>query len=431
MSLLPLGRQNGGMKTIYTILIAFYGLMAAIASLFSVKARRWVRGRRGWRNRLRLFRKGEDKVVWLHCASLGEFEQGRPLIERIRSKRTGWKVVVTFFSPSGYEVRKDYKGADVVMYLPSDVPGNVRYFLGKVEPDLVLIVKYEFWYNYLSALKKRGIPTYLVSGIFRPGQYFFRWYGGFARRMLSVFTRIFVQNEQSGLLLSSIGYNRCTVTGDTRFDRVSQIAAAARDLPVIEQFRSGENLFVAGSSWEEDEDIIIRFINGNPGAMRWVIAPHEPDEAHLRRIESKVTAGTVRYSLFDGGSTDSRVMIIDNIGILSSAYRYASMAAVGGGFGRGIHNILEPACWGIPVLFGPNHDKFREAHQLIERGGARSFNNYDTFAAIVEKYLSDKTAIQAAGEACSAYIAENEGATEMAYLEIFNNTLSDNLLTKR
>lgn len=426
-----MGRQNGGMKTIYTLLIALYGLSAAIASLFSVKARRWVRGRRGWRKRLSSFSKGEDKVVWLHCASLGEFEQGRPLIEKIRSEQPGWKVVVTFFSPSGYEVRKDYKGADVVMYLPSDMPGNVRYFLGKVEPDLVLIVKYEFWYNYISALKKRNIPTYLVSGIFRPGQYFFRWYGRFARRMLSVFTCIFVQDEQSGHLLRSIGYNSYSVTGDTRFDRVSQIAAAARDLPLIEKFRGGERLFVAGSSWDEDEDIIIRFINGNPGAMRWVIAPHEIDEAHLRRIEGRVTAGTVRYSLYDGSSTTGRVMIIDNIGLLSSAYRYASIAAVGGGFGRGIHNILEPACWGIPVLFGPNHDKFREACQLIERGGARSFNNYDTFAAIVEKYLSDTTAIQAAGEACSAYITENKGATDEVYNRIFRNALSDNLFKKR
>ena len=431
MSLLPLGRQNGGMNTIYTILIALYGLLAALASPFSVKARRWVRGRRGWRKKLKSFSKGEERVVWLHCASLGEFEQGRPLIEKIRSEQEGWKVVVTFFSPSGYDVRKDYRGADVVMYLPEDLPGNVRYLLGRIQPDLVLIVKYEFWYNYLSELKRRNISTYLVSGIFRPGQYFFRWYGRFAAKMLSVFTRIFVQDEQSGRLLDGIGYHSWTVTGDTRFDRVSQIAAAARNLPVIEQFRGSERLFVAGSSWEEDEDIIIRYINENASAMKWIIAPHEIDEGHLERIEAKITSGTVRYSRYGGKDDSGRVMIIDNIGMLSSVYRYASVAAVGGGFGRGIHNILEPACWGIPVLFGPNHQRFREAIQLIERGGAASFSDFETFSKIVEKYIRDNEALESAGRVSASYIAENKGATGKVYDEIFNNQPDENLLKNR
>ncbi|NLE35741.1 MAG: 3-deoxy-D-manno-octulosonic acid transferase [Bacteroidales bacterium] len=419
------------MNTIYTILIAVYGLLAALASPFSAKARRWVRGRRGWREKLKTFSKGEDRVVWLHCASLGEFEQGRPVIEKIRSEQTGWKVVVTFFSPSGYDVRKDYSGADVVMYLPADLPGNVRFFLGRIQPDLVLIVKYEFWYNYLCELKRRNIPTFLVSGIFRPDQYFFRWYGRFAARMLSVFTRIFIQEEQSGRLLDSIGYHSWTVTGDTRFDRVSQIVAAARDLPVIEQFRGSEKLFVAGSSWEEDEDIIIRYINGNSSAMKWIIAPHEIDEAHLERIEGRITSGTVRYSHYRGKEVSGRVMIIDNIGMLSSVYRYASVAAVGGGFGRGIHNILEPACWGIPVLFGPNHQRFREAGQLIERGGAVSFSDFKTFSKIVDKYINDNEALESSGRASASYISENKGATEEVYNEIFNNQPADNLLRNR
>jgi 3-deoxy-D-manno-octulosonic-acid transferase len=418
------------MKTIYTGLIALYVAVAVVISPFSKKARRWVKGRHGWRNRLRAFRRGEGKLVWVHCASLGEFEQGRPVIEKIRSRKPGWKVVITFFSPSGYEVRKDYNGADLVMYLPADLPGNVRHFLGKIKPDLAIMVKYEFWYNYLSELKRRGIPTYLVSGIFRPEQYFFRWYGRFARTIFSVFTHIFVQDEQSGKLIQSTGYERVEMTGDTRFDRVSQIAAAARDLPAIEKFRGDEMLFVAGSSWEEDEEIITGFINDHAGVMKWVIAPHEIDEAHLRRLERKISGGSVRYSDYGSDSEGCRVMIIDNIGMLSSIYRYASIAAVGGGFGRGIHNILEPACWGIPVLFGPNHGKFREAGQLIERGGAASFTGPETFNAIVENYLSDNAALKRAGEACLSYIAENKGATDRVYTEIFENQESENLLKK-
>ncbi len=419
------------MKTIYTGLIILYSLIAGAGSLFNSKARKWVNGRRGWRGQLRSFSRGEGKVLWVHCASLGEFEQGRPVIEKIVKEQPGWKVVLTFFSPSGYEVRKDYSGADLVMYLPADIPVNVRYFLDNVSPDLVLIVKYEFWYNYLSELKRRNIPTYLVSGVFRPGQYFFRWYGRFARRVFPVFSRIFVQDEQSCRLLAGIGYDRCSVTGDTRFDRVSRIAEASRDLPAIDRFRGNEKLFVAGSSWEEDEDIIIRYINGNPGAMKWIIAPHEIDEAHLRRIEKKIVPGTVRYSGYRDESDEARVIIIDNIGMLSSVYRYASIAAVGGGFGRGIHNILEPACWGIPVLFGPNHTKFREAHHLIERGGAVAFEDFDTFSAVVEKYLTDPAALKAAGEASYAYISENKGATDRVYSEIFENKDGDNLLKKR
>lgn len=426
-----MGRQNREMKTIYTGLIALYSAIAGAASPFSAKARRWVRGRRGWRERLSSFSRGEGKVAWVHCASLGEFEQGRPVIEKIRRDHPDWKVVVTFFSPSGYEIRKDYRGADMVMYLPTDLPANVRFFLDHIKPDLALFVKYEFWYNYLSELKRRNIPTYLVSGIFRPDQYFFRWYGSFARGVFQVFNRIFLQDEQSGRLLESIGYHRYSVTGDTRFDRVSQIAAAAKDLPVIEKFRGKESLFVAGSSWDEDEEIIVRYINSNSGAMKWVIAPHEIDEAHLCRIEKRLTPESVRYSRYVEGAKSCRVMIIDNIGMLSSVYRYASIAAVGGGFGRGIHNILEPACWGIPVLFGPHHLKFREAVQLKERGGAVSFDNFETFTSVVEKYLSDPVALEAAGNASAIYISENKGSTDKVYKEIFENQNAENLFKKR
>lgn len=409
------------MKTIYTLLIILYAVLIRIASPFSIKARQWSQGRKGWRKKCETFDKQEKKVLWIHCASLGEFEQGRPLIEKIRNENQGWKVVLTFFSPSGYEVRKGYSGADLVMYLPSDTPYNAWHFINTIKPDLVLIVKYEFWYNYLNQLRKRNIPTYLVSGIFRPSQYFFRWYGWYARKMFSVFTHIFVQDETSRDLLRGIGFESCTVTGDTRFDRVGQIVSAAKELPAIDSFRGNEPLFVAGSSWDADEDIIIRYINEHPGTMKWLFAPHLIDESHLARIERKLKIPYVRYSMFDDNGNGSRVMIVDNIGMLSSIYRYASIAAVGGGFGKGIHNILEPACWGIPVLFGPNHQNFREAVDLISLGGASAFNDFDDFASIVDKYMTDKEVIRKAGKISSSYVAGNQGATEKVLSIVFKS----------
>jgi len=281
-------------------------------------------------------------------------------------------------------------------------------------------------------LKRRKIPTYLVSGIFRPTQYFFRWYGGYATGMFSVFTHMFMQEEASGALLKSIGYANCTVTGDTRFDRVSQIAAAAKSLPLIEKFRGAETLFVVIRALfrkflvlvgqlrgAAKLKIITAFINDNPGRMKWIFAPHEINEAHLEGIEKRLRVASVRYSSYSENDSESRVLIIDNIGILSSVYRYASMAAVGGGFGNGIHNILEPACWGIPVMFGPNCHKFREAEELISRGGASIFTDFNTFTTVVEKYLSDKQELKRAGAACAAYVIENKGATDKVFDNIF------------
>ena len=371
------------MKTLYTIIIGLYSILINIYSPFNIKARQWVTGRRRWRKKVAGF-KTNNHVIWVHCASLGEFEQGRPLIEKIRAEKQGWQIVLTFFSPSGYEVRKNYSNADLIMYLPSDTRLNAHDFIKAIHPDVAVFIKYEFWYNYLSVLKKKKIPTYLVSAIFRPDQLFFRWYGGFYRRMLPMFRHIFVQNDESLELLKSIGYTDCSVTGDTRFDRVSQIASKARDLPLIEQFRGEEKLFVAGSSWDHDEDIIIRYINEHPGKMKWLFAPHEIDEPHLNRIERKLQVPFTRYSIFNQEEDDIMVLIIDNIGMLSSVYRYGSIAAIGGGFGKGIHNILEPACWGIPVLFGPNHQKFQEALELLSLKGAFTFNNYEEFSGIVD-----------------------------------------------
>jgi 3-deoxy-D-manno-octulosonic-acid transferase len=408
------------MKSVYTLLIHFYSFCVNLAALFSPKARHWVRGRRGWKQKVRSFDRQNDKVLWIHCASLGEFEQGRPLIEKIVQEKQGWKILLTFFSPSGYEVRKEYDRADLIMYLPADTPANARYFLDNIRPDVALIIKYEFWFNYLSQLNKRQIPTYLVSGIFRPSQYFFKWYGTFARRMFSVFTHIFVQDPDSKALLGSIGYTDCTVTGDTRFDRVSQIAAAAKDLPLIRKFRGDEPLFVAGSSWDRDEEIIAGYINSHPDSMKWIFAPHVISDAHISRIEKRLQVPSSRYSAYSENDTESRVLIIDNIGMLSSVYRYASMASVGGGFGKGIHNILEAACWGIPVLFGPNYRNFREAVKLIELGGASVFNDFNTFSVIVDKYLTEDQALSGAGKISAAYVIENKGATEKVFDMIFS-----------
>lgn len=408
------------MKTIYSLLIIVYGFLAFIASPFSSKASQWTKGRRGWRKKVRDFDRGDGKVIWMHCASLGEFEQGRPLLEKIKSEIPSVKIVLTFFSPSGYEIRRNYQHADIVLYLPSDLPANARFFIRAIAPDIALFVKYEFWYNYLDQLRGHKVPVYLISGIFRPSQYFFRWYGRYTRKMFSVFSHIFVQDELSEKLLASIGADHCTVTGDTRFDRVGQIASAAGELPLIRAFRGGGKLLVAGSSWEPDEDIIIRYINEHPGSLKVVFAPHLIDEAHLARIEKKLKVPGARYSSFSEGDTLSQVLIIDNIGILSSVYRYASVAAVGGGFGKGIHNLLEPASWGIPVLFGPNHTKFREAADLIACGGGFSFRDYDDFSAIVEKYTSDNEALNLAGEASARYVSDNQGAT----IKVFNKIIS-------
>lgn len=398
------------MKTLYSLLIGLYSILIHLYSPFNTKARQWVTGRRNWRKRIQGL-ENSTHILWVHCASLGEFEQGRPLIEKIKEEKQGWKVVLTFFSPSGFEVRKNYGNADLIMYLPADTPLNAHDFVRLIKPDAAVFIKYEFWYNYLNALRRRKIPVYLVSAIFRPGQLFFKWYGSFYRRMIFMFDHIFVQNKESLDLLQGVGYTSCSITGDTRFDRVSQIAENARELPLISSFRGGEKLFVAGSSWDPDEEIIIRYINENPGKMKWLFAPHEIDEAHLSRIERRLQVPSTRYSIYNKEDTDTRVLIIDNIGMLSSVYRYATLSSIGGGFGKGIHNILEPACWGMPVLFGPNHKKFKEALDLIERGGANCFRSFDEFTNLVNNYLSDQDALKKAADVCSSYIAENKGAT--------------------
>jgi len=406
------------MGLLYDAGIVLYNALAFLISPFNDKARMWVEGRRDWYGKLLKGAGSESRNIWIHAASLGEFEQGRPVIEKIRMEKPDHRIILTFFSPSGYEIRKEYRGADYVCYLPSDTPRNAQRFIEAVNPVSVIFIKYEFWNNYISEVSRRGIPLYLISAIFRPGQSFFKWYGGFFRNMLKRFTHIFVQDNTSAELLKHLGLINVTVAGDTRFDRVAAIAGTARDIREIELFRGDEKLFLAGSSWKQDEEIIAGYVNRDPGRMKWLFAPHETDRSNIDRLEKLFKTKVVRLSEFTADDQDARVMIIDSIGLLSSAYRYAWVAEVGGGFGKGIHNILEAACWGIPVMFGPNHEKFREAVDLINQNAAKTFKSSEEFSSVLEGWLSDDAFYLKSAKTASLYVSKNTGATSIILSEI-------------
>ena len=406
------------MKFLYNLGIYLLNALARVFALFNSKARLWVAGTSNWESKIIGKIKPGDRNIWIHCASLGEFEQGRPVIEALKKEHPDIKVVLTFFSPSGYEVRKNYEKADCICYLPADTPFNSNRFTDLINPEFAILVKYEFWNNYISELHRRRIPIYLVSGIFRPGQHFFSWYGSFFRSMLRKFEMLFVQDQASLELLSAIGIDNVIVAGDTRFDRVVQIAASARDIVQLSQFRGNEKMFLAGSSWKQDEEIIARYINEHPLRMKWVFAPHEIHRENIERLEKLFNVKTVRYSEFTDEASDARVLIIDNIGMLSSAYRYAYIAAIGGGFGKGIHNILEAACWGVPVMFGPRHEKFMEAIELIKEKGAMTFDSSDQFSDILDKWLADDQFYLKSANAASFYVTKNKGATDKIIKEI-------------
>ena len=390
-------------------------LGVAIASLFNEKVRKMWRGER---EAFRILKEQVDpnaQYVWFHAASLGEFEQGRPIIERLRQEHPEYKILLTFYSPSGYEVRKNYQGADIICYMPIDTVTNARRFLRLIRPCMAFFIKYEFWYNFLHILKHRNVPTYSVSSIFRPNQVFFRWYGKNYGRVLRCFTKFFVQNEQSKELLNSIGITEVEITGDTRFDRVLQIKEAAKELPVVEALASGR-LFVAGSSWLPDEEIFIKYFNEHRD-WKLIIAPHVIGEDHLQQIE-KLLEGrkVIRYTQADSqrdSLKDAEVLIIDCFGLLSSIYRYGQVAYVGGGFGVGIHNLPEAAVWDIPVFFGPNNERFQEAQELKQNGGGLEIHNYEEFAARMDELTADPTSLLKRGEAAGGYVKGNAGATEI------------------
>ena len=401
---------------IYNLIIYLYLLGVAVYSRFNVKVRKMWRGERAAFRVLKQKVDPNAKYVWFHAASLGEFEQGRPLMERLRQDHPEYKILLTFFSPSGYEVRKNYQGADIICYLPLDTPVNALRFLRLIRPVMAVFIKYEFWYNYLHILKHRNVPVYSVSSIFRKDQVFFKWYGRQYGRVLNCFTHFFVQNEQSRELLAKIGITDVTVVGDTRFDRVLQIKEAAKQLPIVEAFVKKESeddpkVFVAGSSWPPDEDIFIKYFNAHP-EWKLIIAPHVIGEDHLQQIEKLLQGRKVlRYSEAEKKKvSDYDVLIVDCFGLLSSIYHYGDVAYVGGGFGVGIHNLLEAAVWDVPVFFGPNNQKFQEAQGLKTSGGFEIHDEKE-FAQLMDRFASDPQYLKEQGILAGGFVKDKAGAT--------------------
>ena len=422
----------------YNLVIYLYQLGVIVTSLFNEKVRKMWRGER---EAVRILKEKVDpnaKYVWFHAASLGEFEQGRPLMEQLRQEHPEYKILLTFFSPSGYEVRKNYEGADIICYLPLDTITNARRFLRTIRPVMAFFIKYEFWYNYLHILKHRNVPVYSISSIFRPDQVFFRWYGHQYSHVLKCFTRFYVQNEVSRELLATLGIDNVTVVGDTRFDRVLQIKAAAKQLPVVESLTpgpspkgEGSKVFVAGSSWQPDEDIFIPFFNEHKD-WKLIIAPHVIGEDHLQQIEKQLDAigfSHTRYTEFtakeqitplhkQGGVGGGSALIIDCFGLLSSIYRYGDVTYVGGGFGVSIHNTLEAAVWGKPVIFGPENRKFQEAQGLKACGGGLEITCAEDFNRIMQRFISDPQTIAEAGRQAGAFVQRMTGATQKILADV-------------
>ena len=398
---------------LYNIAIYFYLMGVAIASLFSEKVRKMWRGERAAFGVLRERVDPEAKYIWFHAASLGEFEQGRPIMERMRAEHPEYKILLTFFSPSGYEVRKNYEGADIICYLPLDTPFNAIRFLRLVRPVAAYLIKYEFWYNYLHILKYRNVPAYSVSSIFRPEQVFFKWYARQYAGVLRCITHFFVQNELSRDLLAKIGITAITVSGDTRFDRVLQIKGQSKHLPIVEAFKHDYKVFVAGSSWPPDEDIFIQFFNEHP-EWKLIIAPHVIGNDHLQEILSKLKRKAIRYTQATvETAAEAQCLIIDCFGLLSSIYHYGEVAYVGGGFGVGIHNVLEAAVWNVPVFFGPNNKRFQEAQELLASGGGIEITDYDSFAKAMQRFMTDGEWLRQCGSNAGEYVKAKAGATDI------------------
>lgn len=411
------------MDFLYNTGISLYKLGVRAASLKNHKAKQLLEGQARTFSYLKERLTPGTRYIWIHAASLGEFEQGRPLIEMIKAKQPDAHIVLSFFSPSGYEVRKGYNMVDAVVYLPFDLPENVDRFINLVNPQMAIFIKYEFWGNYLKTLKRRGIPTYLVSAIFRPGQVFFKPWGGMFREVLSCFTTMFVQNAASRTLLNKIGFNNVEVAGDTRFDRVADVRNAAKDFPVVERFVSNSKFtLVAGSSWQPDEDIIVPYFNSHPG-MKLILAPHEFDKERLDALLAKFERSVSLYSCASADEMEQcDAVVVDCFGILSSLYRYGQVAYVGGGFGAGIHNVNEAAVYGMPVVFGPNHKKFREATDLIACGGGFAIDGDEAFAKVMDKMLSNKAFLEKSGTIADKYIQSHLGATDFVYANIFGKS---------
>lgn len=400
------------MKVFYKISIFFLGLGLRFLSLFNTKAKEFVTGRKGIFKRIdEALKHNTHPLVWVHCASLGEFEQGRPVIEALRKEFMDHKIFLTFFSPSGYLVRKEYAKADYVFYLPLDTAAHARKFVRKVKPKLAIFIKYEFWFFYSRALKRNNIPLISVSSIFRPDQFFFRKTGSFNRKILKNFTHFFVQNQESVELLRSINLYNASVSGDTRFDRVKEVVESGEEVEIAKRFKGSEKVFVIGSAWQEDLDVLLPLINENK--LKFIIAPHEINGNQIQQLRRTLVVRSVLYSEAENKNLDEyAVLIVNNVGLLSRLYRYGEFAYVGGAFGKGLHNVLEAAAYGIPVLFGSkNYEKFQEAVDLVNRGGAFPVEDYPDLKKKYELLNVPETFILAC-EVCRQYVAENTGATE-------------------
>lgn len=402
------------MTILYLLGIRIFQILVLLASPFNSKAKLWLKGRKTIFKSLKQNVDSNEKIYWIHCASLGEFEQGRPLIEALKNAYPQYKILLTFYSPSGYEIRKNYEHADYVYYLPLDTPLNAKHFVEMVKPQAVFFVKYEFWYFFLREINKRNIPLYLVSGIFRKNQRFFKPNGIKSRKMLKWFTHFFVQNEESKELLQSINITNVSVAGDTRFDRVYDITQKAKSLPLIESFTKDEIVLIAGSSWKADEELLLKYFNESTHQFKLIIAPHEIHKENITRIEKTISDSKKILKFSEANKTNihkADVLIIDSIGILSSVYKYGNIAYIGGGFGKGIHNILEAATFGLPILFGPNYLKFKEAIELIKLKGAFTIKNYDELKSKLDSFLSNQERIKESGKISSKYVEQNRGAT--------------------
>jgi 3-deoxy-D-manno-octulosonic-acid transferase len=416
---------------LYNISLFLFRAGVHIAALKNAKAKKWLAGRKGIFERLQQAISKDDKIIWFHCASLGEFEQGRPVIEKIRSIYPHYKILITFFSPSGYEVRKNYNGADYIFYLPIDSPANAKKFLHIVQPSLVVFVKYEYWYHYFKNISEQKIPFLLISAVFRADQPFFKWYGALYKKMLACFTHLFVQDNQSKELLQKIGYtSTISITGDTRFDRVVEIADQFEPIPIIESFCNNSKVIIAGSTWPDDEKMLQNlFQHISDDSVKLIIAPHEIGKNHIDDIQ-KLFPASILYSQLTPHNpqltTHNAPLIIDSIGILSRLYKYAYITYIGGGFTRdGIHNSLEAAVYGKPVLFGPVYSKYREAVELIETEGAKSFSTADDLKQIVYILLNDQKEYDQKCKAAEQYVHSNAGAT----IRILNYIQENRLLT--
>jgi len=401
------------MLFLYNLTIYIAGFFLKITALFSPKIKLFVEGRKNVFSVLEEKIKANDKTIWFHSASLGEYEQGLPVIEKIKEKYPSHKIIVTFFSPSGYEVRKNNTVADATIYLPLDTKSNTKRFLKLVHPEFAFFIKYEFWLNYLKELEKSKTPTYLISGIFRDRQMFFKWYGGFYRKALNAFTYFFVQNESSKQKIEAIGFKNVIVSGDTRFDRVNTILERDNTLDYVENFKNNQLTIVIGSSWPKDEALLIEYINQAPENVKFIIAPHNIKTEQIANLKSQIKKSTVLFSEKENKDLSNyNVFIIDTIGILTKIYSYGTIAYVGGGFGNpGIHNILEPATFGIPIVIGPNYSNFAEAVSLVELGGCISITNFLELKEILDRLINDPKLLTEKSHICKSFIQNNKGAT--------------------